>query len=127
MRIGFSDDAVEEQNWLLDTVSCESCNYFLFLFCFDCFYTVSGKNDTPMLFSRSFLNEMICYCCRPVCSCVLIVSCGQTVLGMNIRFGAKHAPFIRTSGTKTHPKIPPSSPLSWGERGRGMENVGKTH
>jgi hypothetical protein len=39
-----------------------------------------------LVFGRSFLNEMICYCCRPVCQfvcpCVLIVSCiccGQTI------------------------------------------------
>jgi hypothetical protein len=57
---------------------------------------------------------------------VTSVSCGQTVLDINIRFGAKDAPFIRTSGTKKlHPKIQPSSPHFGGEMGRGMENVGK--
>jgi hypothetical protein len=54
------------------------------------------------------------------------VSCGQTVLDSNIRFGAKDAPFIRTSGTKTPSEnatiFPPILVVKWGG---GMENVGK--
>jgi hypothetical protein len=45
---------------------------------------------------------------------------------MNIRFGAKHALFIRTSGEKLHPKIQPSSPylgLKWGGELKNAENV----
>jgi hypothetical protein len=55
---------------------------------------------------------------------VQFVSCGQTVLGMNIRFGAKDAPFIRTSGTE-NPIRKFHHPYFGGEMGRGMENVGK--
>jgi hypothetical protein len=46
---------------------------------------------------------------------------------MNMRFGARDAPFIRISGTKkTHPKIQPSSPPILGVKwGAGMENVEK--
>jgi hypothetical protein len=47
----------------------------------------------------------------------------------NIRFGAKDAPFIRTSGTKSPSEnftiFPPILGVKWGA---GMENVGKkTH
>jgi hypothetical protein len=40
---------------------------------------------------------------------------------MNMRVGAKDAPFIRTSGIKKHPKIQPSSPYFGGEMGMGMD------
>jgi hypothetical protein len=73
---------------------------------------------------------MICYWCRPVCpsvrSCVVIVSCGQTVLGMNIRFGAKHAAFIRTSGAKKPiRKFKHLPPYFGGEMGSGYEKMRK--
>jgi hypothetical protein len=46
---------------------------------------------------------------------------------MNIRFGAKDAPFIRTSGTKKTPSENSTIFLHiWGVNwGGGMENVGK--
>jgi hypothetical protein len=54
------------------------------------------------------------------------VSCGQTVLGRNIRFGANDPPFIRTPGTKktfeNSTIFPPIFGVKWGG---GMENVEK--
>jgi hypothetical protein len=45
---------------------------------------------------------------------------------MNIRFGAKDAPFIRTSGTKNPIRKFNHLPLYFGgEMGRGMEKCGK--
>jgi hypothetical protein len=45
---------------------------------------------------------------------------------MDIRFGAKNAPFIRTSGTKNPIRIfNHLPPYFGGEMGRGMENVEK--
>jgi hypothetical protein len=80
---------------------------------------------------------MICYCCHRVCMCVCVyvcmyvqcVSCGQTVLGMNIRFGAKDAPFIWTSDTKNPiRKFHHLPPYFGGEMGRGYGKFGKkTH
>jgi hypothetical protein len=45
---------------------------------------------------------------------------------MNIRFGAKRAPFIRTSGAKNPiRKFDHLPPYFGGEMGRGMEKCGK--
>jgi hypothetical protein len=58
--------------------------------------------------------------------CVLFVSCGQTVLDLDIRFGAKDAPFIRTSGTKNPiRKFHHLPPYFGGEMGRGYGKCGK--
>jgi hypothetical protein len=47
---------------------------------------------------------------------------------MDIRFGAKDAPFIRTSGTKIPIREFNHLPPIWGVKwGAGMENVEKIH
>jgi hypothetical protein len=54
-----------------------------------------------------------------------IVSCDQTVLDLNIRFEAKDAPFIRTSGRKTAYKNGTIFPQFWREMGWDMEKYEK--
>jgi hypothetical protein len=54
------------------------------------------------------------------------VSCGQTVLDSNIQFGAKDAPFIRTSGTKNPiRKFNHLPPYFGDEMGSGYGKCGK--
>jgi hypothetical protein len=54
------------------------------------------------------------------------VSCGQTFLDLDIRFGAKDAPFIRTSGTKNPiRKFNHLPPYFGGEMGRGYGKCGE--
>jgi hypothetical protein len=54
------------------------------------------------------------------------VSCGQTVLDSNIRFGAKDAPFIRTSDTKKNiRKFNHLPPYFGSEMGSGYGKCGK--
>jgi hypothetical protein len=81
-------------------------------------------------FLADHFYEMICYCshrvCPSVCPCVLIVSCDHTVLDSNIRFGAKDASFIQTSGTKDPIwKFNHLPPYFGGEMGRGYGKCGK--
>jgi hypothetical protein len=61
-----------------------------------------------------------------VCMCVQCVSYGQTVLDSNIRFGAKDAPVIRTSGTENRiRKFNHLLPYFGGEMGMGYGKMRK--
>jgi hypothetical protein len=91
-------------------------------------------SECPMaqcIFSRSFLRNvllMLSPCCKyqSVRKSVTSVSCGQTVRRMNIRFGAKDDPFIRTSGTKNHiRKFHHLPPYFGGDMGSGYGKCGE--